>query len=105
MTEVQSSLNGVPYAVPTQRLLAQKSLEYLNNLAKDAGDDPTFLGELADAYINVGDFQAWTLQDNPGALLSYGKATELSKRRTAIEPNSSAAKRKLADALGAQIES
>ncbi|HXI91094.1 MAG TPA: protein kinase, partial [Blastocatellia bacterium] len=111
MTEVQSSLSTDPYAAsspnaaPTQRLLAQKSLEYLNNLAKDAGDDPTFLGELAAAYVTEGYFQSWTLQDNPGALVSYEKAIELCKKRVALEPNSFEAKRRLGDALGAKIES
>ena len=111
MTEVQSSLSTDPYAAsspnaaPTQRLLAQKSLEYLNNLAKDAGDDPTFLGELAAAYITEGYFQSWTLQDNPGALASYEKAIELFKRRVALDPDSFDAKRRLGDALGAKIES
>jgi serine/threonine protein kinase len=111
MTEVQSSLisdpyaASSPYAAPTQRLLAQKSLEYLNNLAKDAVDDPTLLGELAAAYSTEGYFQAWTLQDNPGALVSYEKAIELCIRRAALEPNSFTAKRKLGDALGAKVES
>jgi non-specific serine/threonine protein kinase/serine/threonine-protein kinase len=111
LTEVQSSLANDPYATsspnaaPIQRLLAQKSLEYLNNLAKDAGDDPTFLGELAAAYLNEGYFQSWTLQDNPGALLSYEQAIALCKRRVAREPDSLAAKRQLSGALGAKIES
>jgi len=105
MTEVQGSLDKVQYAVPAQRLLAQKSLEYLNNLASDAGDDPSFLGELAAAYTNVAYFQAWTLQDNPGALLSYDKALELCKRRVALDPKNVAASRKLADVLGGKVES
>ena len=111
ITEVQSSLNNDPYAAsspnaaPTQRLLAQKSLEYLNNLAGDSVDDPTLLGELAAAYSTEGYFQAWTLQDNPGALVSYEKAIELCRRRAALEPDSLTAKRKLGEALGAKIES
>jgi eukaryotic-like serine/threonine-protein kinase len=105
ITEVQSSLKGVLQAAPTQRILAQKSLEYLNNLAKDAGDDPELLGELARAYINVGYLQAWTLQDNPAALLSYQRAIELCEKRVALEPNSLPAKRELDDALGSRIES
>jgi serine/threonine protein kinase/tetratricopeptide (TPR) repeat protein len=105
MTEVQGSLKDVLQAAPTQRILAQKSLEYLNNLAKDAGDDPELLGELARAYINVGYLQAWTLQDNPAALLSYERAIELCQKRVALEPDSLPAKRELDDALSSRIES
>jgi serine/threonine protein kinase len=105
INEVQTSLKEVPHSLTAQRLLAQKSLEYLNNLAKDAGDDPQFLGELADAYRNLGYLQAWSLQDNTGALLTYQRAIELARRRIAIEPKSTAAQRLLADALGNRIES
>jgi eukaryotic-like serine/threonine-protein kinase len=111
MAEVQSSLKSDPYSsaspntAPTQRLLVQKSLEYLNNLAKDDADDPTFLAELASAYVTEGYFQAWTLQDNPNALVNYDKAIDLCKRRVALEPNSFDAKHKLGEALGAKIES
>src|ERR1051326_2499342 len=105
INEVQKSLKDVPYSLPAQRMIAQKSLDYLNNLAKDAGDDPAYLGELADAYRNLGYLQAWTLQDNPSALISYDKGIELSRRRLAIDPNNSVAKRALADALANRIES
>jgi serine/threonine protein kinase len=105
ISEVQKSLKDVPHSLTAQRLLAQKSLEYLNNLAKDAGDDPQFLGELAAAYQNLGYLQAWTLQDNPNAILSYERAIDLGRRRLAIEPGSVAAKRALGDILTNKIES
>ena len=105
INEVQKSLKDVPHSLTAQRLLAQKSLEYLNNLAKDAGDDPQFLGELAAAYKNLGYLQAWTLQDNPTAILSYERAIALGRRRLAIEPGGFAAKRAFGDLLGNKIES
>jgi serine/threonine protein kinase len=105
INEVQTSLKGVASSMPTQRLLAQKSLEYLNNLAKDAGDNPEFLGELASAYRNLGYLQAWTLQDNPSAVATYQKAIDLCRRRLALEPASLAGLRALGDALGNRIES
>jgi tetratricopeptide (TPR) repeat protein len=95
----------VPHSLTAQRLLAQKSLEYLNNLAKDTGDDPEFLGELAATYQNLGYLQAWTLQDNTSALQTYEKAIGLSRRRLAIVPNSFAARHALSDMLGNKIES
>ena len=105
INDVQKSLKDVPYSSTAQRMIAQKSLEYLNNLSKDAGDDPAYLGELAVAYRNLGYVQAWTLQDNVSALISYDKAIELSRKRLALEPNSQTAKRALADAVGNKNES
>ena len=105
ITEVQTSLKDVAHSAPTQRLLAQKSLDYLNNLAKDAGDDPEFLGELATAYRNLGYMQAWTLQDNPGAVVTYQKAIDLCRRRLALEPTSLTARHALGEVLANKIES
>jgi non-specific serine/threonine protein kinase/serine/threonine-protein kinase len=105
INEVQTSLKEVAHSIPTQRLIAQKSLEYLNNLAKDAGDNPEFLGELAAAYRNLGYLQAWSLQDNPGAVLSYQKAIDLCRRRLSLDPSSWPAKRELGDTLGNKVES
>jgi len=104
IAEVQKSMSIDPYGTPTQRLLAQKTLDYLNSLARDAGDDPAFLGELAEAYHIHGYFQSWSLQDNPDALVCYDKAIKFGKRRAAIEPNSIDAKKKLSELLGARIE-
>ena len=105
ITEVQKALHDVPHSVPAQRMLAQKSLEYLNDLGTDAGDDPEFLGDLATAYLNLGYLQSWTLQDNPGALLSYEKGIELCRKRAALEPYSNAAKAQLSASLSNKIES
>src|SRR5262249_10260955 len=104
INEVQTSLKDVPHTIPTQRLLAQKSLDYLNNMARDAGNDPSFLSELASAYLNVGYLQSWTLQDNTNALLTYQKGIDLLRRRLALEPNSTAAKRQLSDSLSNRLE-
>jgi serine/threonine protein kinase/tetratricopeptide (TPR) repeat protein len=105
ITEVQASLKDVPHSATAQKLLAQKSLDYLNNLTKDAGDDPAFLGELAEAYRNLGYLQEWTLQDNTAALISYGHAIDLARRRLSLEPKAVLARHVLGDLLGNRIES
>jgi serine/threonine protein kinase len=105
LNEVQTSLKDIPNAAPAQRILADKSLEHLNIVARDAGDDPALLGELARAYINVGYLQAWTLQDNPAALLSYQEAIDLARKSTTLDPRSFSVKRVLGDALATRIES
>ena len=63
------------------------------------------MGELAAAYQNLGYLQAWTLQDNPSAIVSYERAIDLGRKRLAIEPGGAAAKRALGDILGNKIES
>src|SRR5207245_7344431 len=93
VTEVQNSLTNVPGTSPTQRLLAKKSLDYLDNLAQDEDKDVGLLGELASAYLNVGSLQAWTVQDNAGALQSYQKAVAIQRQRILLAPNDATMKK------------
>ena len=99
VTEVQSSLTTVPGTAPTQRLLAKKSLDYLDSLAQDEDKDVGVLGELALAYLNVGSLQAWTLFDNAGALQSYQKAVTIQRQRILLAPNDLTTKNDLAFGL------
>jgi serine/threonine protein kinase len=99
ITEIQSSLTTIPGTAPTQRLLAQKSLDYLDALARDDDRDIGILGELSAAYLNVGELQSWTLQDNAGALQSYQKAVALQRKRVLLAPQDVAVKKDLAFAL------
>jgi len=87
IAEVQSSLVNIPGTAPTQRLLAQKSLDYLDSLAQDDDKNVGVLGELASAYLSVGHLQVWTLQDNAGALRSYQKAVAIQRTRILLAPN------------------
>ncbi len=87
ITEVQSSLTTIPGTTPTQRLLAQKSLEYLDSLSQDEDKDVGEMGELASAYINVGSLQSWTLYDTASALRNYQKAVAIQRRRILLAPN------------------
>lgn len=95
ITEVQSSLTTIPGTAPTQRLLAQKALDYLDSLAQDEDRDVGVLGELASAYLNVGSLQAWTLFDNAGALQSYQKAVAIQRQRILLAPNDVTTKKDL----------
>ncbi len=97
--EVQSSLTTIPGTAPTQRLLAQKSLDYLDSLAQDEDKDVGVLGELASAYLNVGSLQAWTLFDSAGALQSYQKAVAIQRKRILLAPNDVTTKTDLAFGL------
>jgi eukaryotic-like serine/threonine-protein kinase len=61
-----------------REMLVKKALEYLDNLAREAGGDPSLRRELATAYLRVGDIQGRPYHPNLGqtdnALTSYRKA-------------------------------
>lgn len=64
-----------------RQMLVSDATEYLDDLAKDAGDDADFQHELARAYIKLGDVQgkmySMNTGDRAGALESYAKAVGL----------------------------
>src|SRR5207245_1883257 len=66
-----------------------------DNLAQDGDQDVGILGELASAYLNVGSLQAWTVQDNAGALQSYQKAVGIQRQRILRAPNDATMKKDL----------
>jgi tetratricopeptide (TPR) repeat protein len=89
--------------------LVSKALEYLDSLAKEAGDDPVLQNELAMAYRKVGDVQCGTVITSPnlgdmaGALKSYHAAAAIGEALIAAYPKDIAARRELAttyDAIG-----
>ncbi len=78
LIEIHDAIRDLPGSTPARRLLVSKGLEYLDRLARDAGDRPDLQRELAGAYIKVGDVQGRPLNanlgDSAGALASYRKA-------------------------------
>ena len=68
-------------STPARKLIVTKGLEYLDRLARDAGDRVDLRREIAAAYIKVGDVQGRAfnpnLGDTAGALDSYRKAVTL----------------------------
>jgi non-specific serine/threonine protein kinase/serine/threonine-protein kinase len=79
--ELHDSIRDLPGATPARKLMVTRALEYLDNLAREAGDRADLQRELAGAYIKVGDVQGRpfnpNLGDTAGALASYQKATAL----------------------------
>jgi serine/threonine protein kinase len=73
-----------------REMVVKKALEYLDNLAQEAGDDHSLRLELATAYLKVGDIQGRpygpNLGDPDGALASYGKAQQILDTLSASEP-------------------
>jgi non-specific serine/threonine protein kinase/serine/threonine-protein kinase len=76
--DLHDAIRDLPGSTPARQLLVSKGVEYLDRLAKDAGDRPDLRREMAGAYVKVGDVQGRpfnpNLGDAAGALASYRKA-------------------------------
>ena len=74
-----------------RELLVKTSLEYLNTLYAESGNDPKLQEELAAAYRKVGDIQGDDMGANTGdpnsALDSYAKSVALLEPLVAADPN------------------
>jgi len=86
MFEIHDSVRDLQGSTPTRRLIVTRALQYLDGLAREAGDNPSLQRELATAYEKVGDIQgnpySANLGDTEGALTSYRKAAGI---REALE--------------------
>lgn len=67
-----------------REMMVQTGLQYLDNLAKNAGSDLELQKEIAAGYMKIGDAQGFPTQPNLGrtedALASYRKAGEIYER-------------------------
>jgi serine/threonine protein kinase/tetratricopeptide (TPR) repeat protein len=79
--DFHDSIADLEGSTPARKLIVTKGLEYLDRLARDAGDRVDLRREIAAAYIKVGDVQGRpfnpNLGDTAGALDSYRKAATL----------------------------
>lgn len=89
--DFENQLHDVPGAIKAREMVVATSLEYLNRLAADAGNDRPLLDEIAQAYEKTGDIQGWPPAANLGhfrdALATYGKALALYQRVLDAQPN------------------
>src|SRR5262249_30257866 len=71
-------------ATKARELLVSTSLQYLDSLAAEAGDDPALRLELAQAYEKIGDVQGNLKQSNLGrpqaAIESYSRSLAIAER-------------------------
>jgi non-specific serine/threonine protein kinase/serine/threonine-protein kinase len=75
---------------PARELLVKRALEYLDSLAREAGDDRSLQRELAAAYARAGDIQGGSsfanLGNTAGAITSYRKMLAIQEALAAAEP-------------------
>jgi len=76
--DVHGSIERLPGATDARRQLVGTTLDYLEKLSKDAGNDERLRRALGAAYLRLGDLQgnpfAPNLGDTAGALKSYRKS-------------------------------
>ena len=99
--EFDSEIQNITGTTKARELLVKTALEYLDNLAQEAGGDAELQHELATAYARVGDVQGYTRTNNLGhtteALASYGKAQALVEPLAKREPDNPKYQRLLGD--------
>src|SRR5205823_2333489 len=82
--DVNPQIELLAGSTPARELLVKTSLEYLDSLAKEGGNDPRLQLELAEAYEKIGDVQGNPNYANLGhaqaALESYGKAAAIARK-------------------------
>jgi len=89
--DIHDSIADLPGATKARNLILQKALEYLDSLAKESGNEPDLLRELATAYQRIGTLQGNeqvpNLGDANSAQSSMSKSIELRERIARLNPN------------------
>jgi len=91
--EIHDSIADLPGATQARKLILQRSLEYLDSLAKESGSDPALMRELATAYGRIGALQGNpqdpNLGDIKGALASFQKSLQIRESLARLNPHMS----------------
>ncbi len=98
--DFHDAVQKLPGSTPVQQMLVERALAHLDSLSAEAGGDPGFQLELAEAYTRFGDLQGNPYQpnlgDTQGALTSYGKALGMAEALVREHPHDPRAVRVLA---------
>ncbi len=98
--ELHDSIQNLPGSTPARELLVSRALEYLDGLAKEAGQDRSLQSELATAYDRIGDIQGGFATSHLGkrerADESYRKSLAIREAMVAAEPTNMEFRRQLA---------
>ncbi|MBZ5527106.1 MAG: serine/threonine-protein kinase [Acidobacteriia bacterium] len=90
--EIHDSIQDLPGATLARKLIVQNSLEYLDSLARESGNDTSLQRELATAYDKVGRVQGGVYRSNLGdtksALESIQKSLRIRKAIVQANPRS-----------------
>ena len=112
--DYHDAIAALPGSTSVRQRLVQDALKYLDNLAKEAGNDRSLLRELASAYEKVAAVQGGAAASTMGAVLSASnlgetagaeqssrKAVAIRERVSQLEPSKRQARKELADSYTA----
>jgi eukaryotic-like serine/threonine-protein kinase len=89
--DVHTAIERLPGSTTARKAIVKTTLEFLENLSKDAGRDDRLRLPLAAAYYRLGDVQGYqfkpNLGDTSGALDSYRKAAAMLEPLRLKHPN------------------
>jgi len=95
--DVHGSIERLPGAIEARKQLVKTTLDYLERLSKDAGNDERLRKALAAAYFRLGDLQGYpftpNLGDTAGAIRSYQTSAGLVDPLRVAHPNDIEAQR------------
>ncbi len=107
--DYHDAIAALPGSTSVRQMLVKDALEYLDNLSKEASDDPTLLREVAAAYEKVAMVQGGAtvssrgtalstsnLGDTKGAIENLNKALAIRERLSTLDPNNRDIQRELA---------
>jgi tetratricopeptide (TPR) repeat protein len=101
--EMEKDVARLPGSTEVREKLVANALEYLDNLARSAGNDAELLHEVGDAYGKIGMAQGYPGQPNLGkaddAIASFRKAIEYEGRAASLNPSYLARKANLESRL------
>ncbi len=101
MFDFHDAVQELDGSVPVREMLVTASLQYLDALRQEAGDQPELMRELASAYDRVGDIRGGirnpSLGDTTGALENYNAALGIREDLVAKAGNDEEVQRELSD--------
>jgi len=90
ISDIQPKLAVVPGTTALRKTLIDSTLSYLEALARDAGDDPALLRDLAGSYVQLarvqGDASLANVGDAKGARETLARAGPIAQRLLLIDP-------------------
>lgn len=102
--EFHDAIKDLPGSTAARELIVKRALEYLDGLARESGNDPSLMRELATAYQKVGDVQgnpySSNIGDTTGAIESYRKSLAIREKLAANNPASTDDRRNVAISHG-----
>ena len=88
--DIQPKMGAVPGTTPLRKDLIESTLQYLEALTRDAGDNPALLRELASSYVQLARVQGIQGEANVGdtqaARRTLGEAEKLVERLLKLDP-------------------